>query len=270
MPQPRGWPIRGRRPWGLAARGFAAAAVLLVAGSTAAAQTLTEALAYAYRNNPELLAQRAALRATDEEVPQALSGWRPTVTYERRGRVQPCGSDHEQRNNRKRERRNMAQLCEPLGAARSAAQPIYRGGRTEAADPAGDQHRAGRPRADPGGRDRGFQPRSPPPSSRGARPESGRGCPQQRAGSAQAAGGDARPVPGRRGDPDRCGAGRGRPGAGDRAADSQPRAISRPAGRFTPGRSDIRLDGCSCRPSVPALPATREEALALAATNNSA
>jgi outer membrane protein len=53
----------------------------LVNGRLAAAQTLTEALSYAYNNNPQLLAQRALLRSTDEQVPQALSGWRPTVTF---------------------------------------------------------------------------------------------------------------------------------------------------------------------------------------------
>ena len=42
-------------------------------------QSLQEALAAAYANNPALLAARAQLRATDEEVPRALSGWRPSV-----------------------------------------------------------------------------------------------------------------------------------------------------------------------------------------------
>jgi outer membrane protein len=51
-----------------------------VAGD-AAAMTLTEALAAAYTNNPPLPAQRARLRETDESVPQALSGWKPTVTF---------------------------------------------------------------------------------------------------------------------------------------------------------------------------------------------
>lgn len=46
----------------------------------AAAQTLQEALSQAYANNPTLLTARAQLRATDETVPQALAGWRPTVT----------------------------------------------------------------------------------------------------------------------------------------------------------------------------------------------
>ena len=41
---------------------------------------MAEALASAYANNPTLNAQRASLRATDEGVPQALSGYRPKVT----------------------------------------------------------------------------------------------------------------------------------------------------------------------------------------------
>jgi outer membrane protein len=40
----------------------------------AQADTLEWALVQAYQNNPSLNAQRASLRATDENVPQALSG----------------------------------------------------------------------------------------------------------------------------------------------------------------------------------------------------
>jgi outer membrane protein len=46
----------------------------------AAAETIESALAKAYDNNPQLNAQRAIVRQTDEDVPQALSGYRPTVT----------------------------------------------------------------------------------------------------------------------------------------------------------------------------------------------
>jgi outer membrane protein len=46
----------------------------------ASAETLKEAMAKAYESNPVLLSQRALLRSTDEEVAQALSQWRPTVT----------------------------------------------------------------------------------------------------------------------------------------------------------------------------------------------
>jgi len=68
-----------QRKW---ARQIAVAVVLTTCGAidSGAAQTLEEALAQAYLNNPTLLAQRAALRSTDEGVPQALSGWRPTVS----------------------------------------------------------------------------------------------------------------------------------------------------------------------------------------------
>jgi outer membrane protein len=55
----------------------AIAAVLRIAHGEA--ETLESALAQAYRNNPTLNAQRAALRATDEGVPQALAGYRPRV-----------------------------------------------------------------------------------------------------------------------------------------------------------------------------------------------
>jgi len=56
-----------------------ALAALLGAAAPAAADTLEEALAAAYVTNPTLQAARAELRSVDEQVPQALSGWRPTV-----------------------------------------------------------------------------------------------------------------------------------------------------------------------------------------------
>src|SRR6478752_7088493 len=45
------------------------------------ADTLNGALVLAYQNNPTLNSQRASVRATDEGVPQALSGYRPRVTF---------------------------------------------------------------------------------------------------------------------------------------------------------------------------------------------
>jgi outer membrane protein len=60
----------------------AAAAVLLMAymGPTPAlADTIEAALVRSYQNNPQLNAQRATVRSTDENVPQALSGYRPKV-----------------------------------------------------------------------------------------------------------------------------------------------------------------------------------------------
>ncbi|WP_367617033.1 TolC family protein, partial [Teichococcus vastitatis] len=49
-------------------------------GGVARGQTLQESLSQAYANNPALLAARAQLRVVDENVPQALGGWRPTVS----------------------------------------------------------------------------------------------------------------------------------------------------------------------------------------------
>jgi outer membrane protein len=51
-----------------------------LAAAPAAAQTLEAALVQAYENNPQLNAQRAVVRATDEGVPQALSGYRPRIS----------------------------------------------------------------------------------------------------------------------------------------------------------------------------------------------
>lgn len=135
MPQPRGGPTRGRQAWRLGAwsfgvRGLGVAAVVAVAGSPAPAQTLTEALAYAYQNNPQLLAQRAALRATDEEVPQALSNWRPTVNlttqtgFNRSGLTTTSPLTGTESTNYRSFISRSVQL--------QASQPVYRGGRTEA------------------------------------------------------------------------------------------------------------------------------------------
>ncbi len=53
-------------------------AALSVAPATA--QTLTDTLVTAYNVSPVLDGARARLRATDEGVPRALSGWRPNVS----------------------------------------------------------------------------------------------------------------------------------------------------------------------------------------------
>src|SRR6202142_3756252 len=60
--------------------GAAAAVVVLVFGpAPGLADTIEAALVRAYQSNPQLNAQRATVRATDENVPQALSGYRPKV-----------------------------------------------------------------------------------------------------------------------------------------------------------------------------------------------
>src|SRR5215510_3368521 len=104
---------------------------LAIALTTAAtrAQTLTDALAEAYNTNPQLLAQRALLRATDEQVPQALSFWRPTVNFT--GQVgYSTGSFQTDRPAPPTNRLHLQ--TRPNLVQSQAAQPIYRGGRTVA------------------------------------------------------------------------------------------------------------------------------------------
>ncbi|MCA1406880.1 TolC family outer membrane protein [Ensifer sp. IC3342] len=53
---------------------------VLIAPHAALAETIAGAMAKAYANNPDLNAARAGLRATDEGVPIAKSGYRPQVS----------------------------------------------------------------------------------------------------------------------------------------------------------------------------------------------
>src|SRR5690349_13885049 len=71
----------GGRPQRDASTGLLAGAVVDLTSVNGQSHTLTAALAEAYITNPQLLAQRALLRATDEAVPQALSFWRPHVSF---------------------------------------------------------------------------------------------------------------------------------------------------------------------------------------------
>lgn len=59
--------------------GFASALAAMAATGPALAESLNEALVKAYQANPQLNAERARQRATDENVPQALAGYRPQI-----------------------------------------------------------------------------------------------------------------------------------------------------------------------------------------------
>ena len=61
------------------AAGLCALAVGPGAVSSARAQSLIQALSTTYNSNPDLLAQRAVLRQTDESLAQAVANWRPKV-----------------------------------------------------------------------------------------------------------------------------------------------------------------------------------------------
>ncbi len=98
--------------------------LIAVTSWSARAQTLTQALAEAYNTNPQLLAQRALLRATDEQVPQALSGWRPTVNFTGQAALQRQGLLSRSGNTVANTDPNLVQL--------QITQPVYSGGRTVA------------------------------------------------------------------------------------------------------------------------------------------
>jgi outer membrane protein/adhesin transport system outer membrane protein len=87
----------------------------------AAAESLSDALSMAYNSNPTLLAQRAQLRATDETLPEARSGWLPIVTAD--GDVGAATVDSSVSGQ---------QDLNPLSYGLSLSQPLYSGGRTVA------------------------------------------------------------------------------------------------------------------------------------------
>jgi outer membrane protein len=104
----------------------AAALLALLLNATAvltpaSAERLRDALAAAYKFNPRLDAERARLRATDEEVARAKSGYRPTITgsanvgYQRTETKPPSPSSGE---------------SHPKGYGVTATQPIFSGFRT--------------------------------------------------------------------------------------------------------------------------------------------
>lgn len=85
----------------------------------AMADDLTDALVSTYNTNPDIAAQRANVRANDEGVAQALSGWRPTVqvtsSYGWQGtKTSTVGIQTRQHHN-------------PADAIASITQPIFNG-----------------------------------------------------------------------------------------------------------------------------------------------
>ncbi len=65
------------------------AIVSLAAIASSAAETLPEALVKAYQSSPQLNADRARQRGTDENVPQALAGYRPQIIASLSAGLQP-------------------------------------------------------------------------------------------------------------------------------------------------------------------------------------
>lgn len=115
----------------------ALASLIVAAGpQPVSAETLQQALASAYAYNPRLDAERARLRATDEEVARAKSGYRPTITGQ---------ADIQYDNTNIRPDSINEGETRPKGYAFFASQPIFRGLRTyNAVNEAESGVRAGR------------------------------------------------------------------------------------------------------------------------------
>jgi outer membrane protein len=100
---------------------LAVAASIWSASAAAETFTLNEALGVAYETNPTLDAQRASLRAVDEQVAQANAGWRPSIngggTYSiQRAVISGFG----------------VVSAHPVQGQLIISEPIFRGGRTYA------------------------------------------------------------------------------------------------------------------------------------------
>ena len=97
----------------------AVASLIMTAAARAETFTLGQALGVAYETNPQLDAQRAALRATDESVAKANGGWRPSINAQ--------GSyGHQQYQLGS----TTLPATSPLQGQVTVTQPIFRGGRT--------------------------------------------------------------------------------------------------------------------------------------------
>ena len=98
--------------------------LVVLAAPDAAAQTMEQALVATYQSNPTLLAQRVALRATDEGVSQAVSGWRPVLSA--------AASIGKNSVDSKSGFFTSDETRTPESYALTLSQPVYRGGRTVA------------------------------------------------------------------------------------------------------------------------------------------
>ncbi len=108
------------RPFRRVAAVFGAAALL--APVQAGAETLTQALVQAYQSNPRILAARDLLRATDEQVAQAISLLRPTATATFNGGFSTSRTTVNNVG-------TTGNRTQPASMSLTLTQPIWRGGR---------------------------------------------------------------------------------------------------------------------------------------------
>jgi outer membrane protein len=104
---------------------FSISMLAFMVAASARAETLDQALVDAYKQNPTLLAKQAELRATDESLAQAMSGYRPILSVDAdAGRRKTDGDTSGV---------SRSETLNPRTAAVTVTQPVFRGGRTVAA-----------------------------------------------------------------------------------------------------------------------------------------
>ena len=107
---------------------------LLFGMSTSSAETLPDALVETYNTNPQILAERANLRAVDENVPQALAGWRPVVQF-----TGSAGLERLENTPPAPPQAPAEESLHPKTLDLNVTQPVYQGGRTVALTAAAEQ-----------------------------------------------------------------------------------------------------------------------------------
>jgi outer membrane protein/S-layer protein transport system outer membrane protein len=107
-------PDRFQRLRRVSAFGLAAAVTM---GSAVRAETLADVVAYAYETNPGVQAQRAAMRALDENYVQSRAGFAPNISA--------SGGDTDYTDRRDGQQAH----ADTTSAAISVVQPVYTGGR---------------------------------------------------------------------------------------------------------------------------------------------
>lgn len=112
--------------------GAALAALLMSQAVTTPviADTIEAALVRAYQNNPQLNAQRASVRATDESVPQALSGYRPRVAVTASAGTQYTDTAQNTQVGGRLSTTSLAGVNAPRSVGATISQTLYNGGQT--------------------------------------------------------------------------------------------------------------------------------------------
>jgi outer membrane protein len=106
------------------------APMLFLATTPVLAETIESALVRAYQDNPQLNAQRASVRSTDENVPQALSGYRPKVAVTASGGSQYSDTTLKSSAGGNVTSQTLRGVNGPWSAGATITQTLYNGGQT--------------------------------------------------------------------------------------------------------------------------------------------